>query len=218
VTLDPSLTARVHQLIADWCRGGGQHRRLTALTALGTSLGAGDTERTLQNLQNLALSGDGDMQKTAARSVVELFDTNPHIVLRKLADWADGDDEARRPFLLASFTRLSSLRDEAGRPALLVAQAREANGPPLVALWQQALWDRDVQAETWDNLEQWCRHVDGDPELMQPLANLIAALAALGPPLDAKLAWYLGFWATHHPDGPSATADKLRFMARRDER
>lgn len=208
-TLDPALTPHIHQLLKDWCGGSSRHRQLTAVTAFGTDLGAKDPCRALRSLRDLTKSGDAEMLGIASRSVVDLFETNSGVVVQELEEWTRSKDEDSRQLSLTSLVQLAFRHDEDGQPALLSWYRSQTGALPLVDLWRMTLMEREVSADAWDALRQWCRHSDADPRLVPPLMDLLKAVASTDPAIRKRIMWYLKFWADHHPLGPCATADKV---------
>lgn len=212
---------RVRRLLGDWCRTGSRNRKLTAVTAYGTKIGADKPVEALRSLRLLARSEDPEMTRIACNSVVDLFDGGQSDqVLDTLQSCLDSGEETTRRFANASFVQIAYLLDNNGRPALLpMCGYDHPRVGLLVELWRHALEDNHAKADGWEALWRWCHDADQYPDLLAPLQHLIHTLESTENEstendLRIRMDWYLRFWSTY-PKAPSEAAKKIYVVSRK---
>jgi hypothetical protein len=208
--LEAAATGRqthVWELLKEWCDSGSQHRQRTAILALGTTIGEGDHDGTLDRLRELALRGSGGPGRSVAeavrRSLIDLM-SGPHqeAVVRALRRWAEEKNNAR----LSSLARrcvppLAHVTDDRERPSFLAAlSAVPTLRTEATSLFAAALTDSGTKQETWLALERLTVAAASEPQHIQALGELLYGLRlALGAE-GGQLIFYLHLWARRHDE------------------
>jgi hypothetical protein len=102
-------------------------------------------------------------------------------------------------------------------PSLLLDACHADTHTDVVATAREALNQRDFSAEMLAALRRWFNRANDRPYLVEPLTNLMAALATT-PAEAERLAYHLRAWAEKKPKGAAARVRKalLNPSARRD--
>lgn len=200
-----NVAPQVWALLADWCAEGNQHRQQTAVLALGTTIGEGYPDRTLEELRQLALRGarkPGQLVGEAVRRSIAELVSGPHqvSVVHALRTWAEHPDP-----LLASLARrcvppLAHMTDASGRPSLLVALATSSvPREDTAALFSAVLEKAATRQEAWTALEKLVTLAEPHPGLTDALGELLADLKRSSAAAADQMYFYLRLWTYRYP-------------------
>lgn len=214
--LEAAATGRqthVWELLRDWCDGGSQHRQLTAILALGTTIGDSDASGTLARLRRLTQRSAGGQGRSVAeavrRSLIDLM-SGPHqwTVVRTLREWANGEDIRLSALARRCAPSLAHLTDSGDRSSFLATLSGQ---PTLrrdaVSLFAAALADPETRQETWYALERLTVMAAKDPRQIDALGELLHDLQ-LSPEADSdRLFFYLRVWMRRNGELRTAITD-----------
>ena len=195
---DAALATTVRALVAQWGRAqfGEDASRLRAAAArtYGTVIGSRSPTAALRGLAELADDDEFDVVVAVARSYRELMlESTPALSLRVLDEVnrlaADRKQELRFAGVLTCLELASrrGLPDSAGDAianptwptALLLAAQRPRTAPLLARLFALSLSDRVLGGLIGDELDDWAREAESDPDLRTALVALVADTAAV---------------------------------------
>ena len=190
----------VRAVLENWCEYGKFRYRWTGAVALGYGYDRGlqEPEKALKELRKLGCWEDGKLSAAAFTAAARLFvlgGVEP--VIKTLADWLDDDRRDVRFLGLNAVYLLAYMR---------VSQAEDFG---LTGTSSSALWIRLANRRRWPLLVALA---DEDPDLLDPLADLVWQLTRSAPLQEAS-AGALKRWMRAGKKDPACIGPVGRFLA-----
>jgi PHD/YefM family antitoxin component YafN of YafNO toxin-antitoxin module len=207
---ESAVTEHVRQLLRIWCRSGSPQRRLTAIAAYGTRIGAMFPGEALAGLRSIIETGGDGLTLPVARSLAEMLvvGRDPG-TFSLLAEWAGSRRARLRRQAAHCAAEAATLLDTPSRvPAVLARYAEDDTERTAVrAIFVAGLQDEDTRAALWSELRAWASAADNEPAVAEQLRVLLTDLGS-HPDIDAglhrRVRFQLRLWSG--PPHPSATA------------
>lgn len=221
---EPAYATVVWNLVEEWL-GGDQDLplQMTAVAALGSSVGRDDYPRALRRLGARAETEDYRLKQTICQAVTDLFAAptvaQAGLVLDAVAGWAAERRPSKIHTALGCFVQIVTDREWAGPvegerwPLLLRLIDADADRHRLAAgLWRQAMNRPGFDGAAIGMLRRWVRAAEERPYLREPLRTLVCAIA--GSAKDRQtLRYYLREWAVGDDGLPVVTGLLLDALA-----
>jgi hypothetical protein len=207
---ESAVTEHVRQLLRIWCRSGSPQRRLTAIAAYGTRIGAMFPGEALAGLRSITETGADGLTQPVARSLAEMLvvGRDPG-TFSLLGEWAGSHRAGLRRQAAHCAAEAATLFDTPGRvPAVLARYADDDTERAAVrAMFVAGLQDDDTRAALWSELRAWVSAAESDPAVAEQLRLLLTDLgshADIDAGLHRRVRFQLRLWS--EPPHPSATA------------
>jgi hypothetical protein len=195
---DQRTSSTVRLALRQWSREGASwSKRRTALLAygtLGTEIPVDDVLRAVRDIDSVS------HRPQVVRAIAALVERGGgDRVLRDLAARVDANDRRGMEMFMALLRRGNGVDLPDLRAALLSPRAPSASQIALTRLWVSVLQSPSTTAEAWRWLRDWVTLVDHQPEMMEPLSELLNSLMR-EPGLAARLLFVLRLWhGDRHP-------------------
>ncbi|MER5649224.1 hypothetical protein [Streptosporangium sp. NPDC002524] len=181
---DPEIRDRVHALLRTWSEIGPYERRTTAAIAYGSRTGTQNIDEVFKSFRVITLTTKSYwLCDAVARSIADIYGTDTaRPIATELALWARADAFGGRLAAALALARLSPLRHNGTRPALL----DHSTDDDLIALWTGSLElslspdemagrGSGLAGRLWQLFTDWVREWEERPSLRPVLEGVFEA-------------------------------------------